>query len=45
MFADVKMLQQQNMLNMHYMYTLVCMVFKWNYEQHIDTDCLQVCEH
>ena len=30
-----KVLQQQNMLNVHYMPFLVCEVFKWNYEQHL----------
>ena len=33
--AEVKVLQQQNMLNVHHMPTLVCKVFKWNYEQHL----------
>ena len=34
-FAEVKVLQQQNMLNVHHMPTLVCELFKWNYEQHL----------
>ena len=34
-FAEVKVLQQQNMLNVHHMPTLVCEVVKWNYEQHL----------
>ena len=34
-FAEVKVLQQQTMLNVHHMHTLVCTVFKWNYEQHL----------
>ena len=33
--AEVKVLQQQNMVNVHHMPTLVCEVFKWNYEQHL----------
>ena len=41
-FAEVKVLQKQNMLNVHHMHTWVCTVFKWNYEQHstsyFDTD-------
>ena len=36
-FAEVKVLQQQNMLNVHHIYTLICEVFKWNYEQHLYT--------
>ena len=39
-FAEVKVLQQQNMLNMHHMHTWVCTVFKWNYEQHLFTHTL-----
>ena len=35
MFAEVKVLQQQNMLNVHYIHTLVCMVYKWNYEHYL----------
>ena len=35
MIAEVKMLQRQIMLYVHHMHTLVCRVFKWNYEQHI----------
>ena len=34
-FAVAKVLQQQNMLNVHNMPTLVCELFKWNYEQHL----------
>ena len=34
MFAVVKVLQLQSMLNVHYMCILVWRVFKWNYEQH-----------
>ena len=34
-FAEVKVLQQQNMLNVHHMPTLVCEVVKWNYEQRL----------
>ena len=34
MFAEVKVLQQQTMLNINHMHTLVCGKFKWNYEQH-----------
>ena len=49
-FAEVKVLQQQNMLNVHHMHTWVCTVFKWNYEQHLYTHTLipiinQICEH
>ena len=36
-FAEVKVLQQQNMLNVHHMHNLVCEVFKWNYKQHLFT--------
>ena len=36
-FGEVKVLQQQKMLNVHHMHTLVCEVFKWNYEQHLYT--------
>ena len=36
-FAEVKVLQQQNILNVHHMHTLVCDLFKWNYEQHLYT--------
>ena len=36
-FAEVKVLQQQNMFNVHHMHILVCEVFKWNYEQHLYT--------
>ena len=39
-FAEVKVLQQQNMLNVHHMHTRVCTVFKWNYEQHLYTHTL-----
>ena len=39
-FAEVKVLQQQNMLNVHHMHTWVCTVFKWNYEQHLYTHTL-----
>ena len=39
-FAEVKVLQQQNMLNVHHMHTWVCTVFKWNYEQHLNTHTL-----
>ena len=39
-FAEVKVLQQQNMLNVHHMHTWVCTVFKWNYEQHLYTNTL-----
>ena len=39
-FAEVKVLQQQNMLNVHHMHTSVCTVFKWNYEQHLYTHTL-----
>ena len=39
-FAEVKVLQQQNMLNMHHMHTWVCTVYKWNYEQHLYTHTL-----
>ena len=35
MIAEVKVLQHKNMLYVHHMHTLVCMVFKWNYEQHL----------
>ena len=35
LFAEVKVLQQQNMLNVHHIHTLVCNVFKLNYEQHL----------
>ena len=38
--AEVKVLQQQNMLNVHHMHTWVCTVFKWNYEQHLYTHTL-----
>ena len=31
------MLQQQIMLNMHHMHTLVCEIFKWNYELYTHT--------
>ena len=34
-FGEVKVLQQQNMLNVHHMPTLACEVFKWNYEHHL----------
>ena len=40
-FAEVKVLQQQNMLNVHHMHTWVCTVFKWNYEQHLYTHMLK----
>ena len=33
MIAEVKMFQRYNMLYVHHMHTLVCRVFKWNYEQ------------
>ena len=36
-FIEVKVLQQQNMFNVHHMLTLLCEVFKWNYEQHVYT--------
>ena len=36
-FAEVKVLQQQNMLNMHHMHNLVGEVFKGNYVQHLYT--------
>ena len=36
-FAEVKVLQQQKMLNVHRMHNLVCEVFKWNCEQHLYT--------
>ena len=39
-FAEVKVLQQQNMLIVHHMHTWVCTVFKWNYEQHLYTHTL-----
>ena len=39
-FAEVKVLQQQNMLNVHHMHTEVCTVFKLNYEQHLHTHTL-----
>ena len=39
-FAEVKVLQQQNILNVHHMHTWVCTVFKWNYEQHLYTHTL-----
>ena len=39
-FAEVKVLQQQNMLNVHHMHTWVCTVFKWNYEQYLYTHTL-----
>ena len=39
-FAEVKALQQQNMLNVHHMHTWVCTVLKWNYEQHLYTHTL-----
>ena len=39
-FAEVKVLQQQNMLNVHHMHTWVCTVFKWKYEQHLYTHTL-----
>ena len=39
-FAEVKVLQQQNMLNVYHMHTWVCTVFKWNYEQHLYTHTL-----
>ena len=39
-FAEVKVLQQQSMLNVHHMHTWVCTVFKWNYEQHLYTHTL-----
>ena len=39
-FAEVKVLQQQNMLNVHHMHTWVCTVFNWNYEQHLYTHTL-----
>ena len=46
---SLKVLQQQNMLNVHNMPSSVCEVFKWNYEQHLwpyfYIDCLQLCEH
>ena len=39
-FAEIKVLQQQNMLNLHHLHTLVCTVCKWNYEQHLHTHTL-----
>ena len=39
-FAEVKVLQQQNMLNVHHMHTWVCTLFKRNYEQHLYTHTL-----
>ena len=39
-FTEVKVLQQQNMLNVHHMHTWVCTLFKWNFEQHIYTHTL-----
>ena len=36
-FAEVRVLHQQNTLNVHHMHTLVFEVFKWNYEQHLYT--------
>ena len=39
-FAEVKVLQQQNMLNVHHMHTWVCTLLKWNYEQHLYTHTL-----
>ena len=39
-FSEVKVLQQQNMLNVHHLHTWVCTVFKWNYEQHLYTHTL-----
>ena len=36
MFVEVKMLHQLNMHNVRHMHTLVCKVFKWNYEQHVN---------
>ena len=39
-FAEVKVLQQQNMPIVHHMHTWVCTVFKWNYEQHLYTHTL-----
>ena len=49
-FAEVKVLQQQNMLNVHRMPTLIREVFKWSYEHHFYghtfyINGLQVCEH
>ena len=35
MFAKVKVLQQQNMRNVHHTHTSVCRVFKLNYEQRL----------
>ena len=35
MIAEVKVLQRSNMLYVHHMHTLVCRVFKWNYEQQL----------
>ena len=36
MLAEVViLLQQQNMLNVHHMNTLVCCIFKWKYEQRL----------
>ena len=35
MIAEVKVFQRYNMLSVHHMHTLVCKVFKWNYEQHL----------
>ena len=32
-FAEVKVSQQQNILNVHHMHTLVCEVFEWNYTE------------
>ena len=39
-FAEVKVLQQQNMLNAHHTHTWVCTVFKCDYEQHLYTHTL-----
>ena len=35
MFAEVKLLQQQNMRNVHHMHISVCRLFRWNYEQRL----------
>ena len=36
-FAEVKVLKQQNMLNVHHVHNLDSEMFKWNYEQHLYT--------
>ena len=35
-FAEVNVLQQQNMLYAHHMHILVWKVFKWNCAQHMN---------